>query len=135
MTTVKSTYAGSLHVQSTHVASGVSLETDAPIDNHGKGESFSPTDLFVTSLASCMMTIMGISAESYGFRLEGAYAEVQKVMAASPRRVAEIVIDLHFPDGRTYGDREKRVIESAAHTCPVANSIHPDVKKTIRFHY
>lgn len=135
MTTVKSTYVGDLEVQSLHVASGAQLATVAPIDNHGKGDKFSPTDLLATSLASCMLTIMGISAESYGFTLKGAYAEVQKIMAASPRRVAEIIIDLYFPDGASYGDREKRVIESAAHTCPVANSLHPELIKTIRFHY
>lgn len=135
MTTVKSTYVGDLEVQSLHVASGAQLATVAPIDNHGKGDKFSPTDLLATALASCMLTIMGISAESYGFSLKGAYAEVQKIMAASPRRVAEIIIDLYFPDGASYGDREKRVIESAAHTCPVANSLHPELIKTIRFHY
>lgn len=135
MTTVKSTYQGNLRVVSEHVASGATIHTDAPIDNHGTGDGFSPTDLFCTSLASCMLTIMGISANSYGFELKGATAEVQKVMAASPRRVAEIIIDLHFPDGASYGEREKRLIESAAHTCPVANSLSPDVIKTIRFHY
>lgn len=135
MTTVTSTYTGQLRVTSQHVASGSQIHTDAPLDNHGKGEGFSPTDLLCTSLASCMLTIMGISAESYGFSIVGAYADVQKIMAANPRRVAEIVIDLHFPQGASYGPRERRLIESAAKTCPVANSIHPDIIKTFTFHY
>ncbi len=135
MTTATSTYEGDLRVASVHVASGAAIHTDAPVDNHGKGDGFSPTDLLCTSLASCMLTIMGISAAGHGFELKGARAEVQKIMAANPRRVAEIVIDLYFPDGASYGDREKRLIESAAHTCPVANSLHPDIIKTIRFNY
>ena len=135
MTKIKTTYLGDLHVEAVHLDSGSRIETDAPVDNQGKGELFSPTDLFATSLASCMITIMGISARKYGFALEGAWAEVEKVMAASPRRVAEIIIDLHFPDGSTYGDREKRIIEVVAKACPVSNSLHPEVKKTLRFHY
>ncbi|HBG54101.1 MAG TPA: osmotically inducible protein OsmC [Rikenellaceae bacterium] len=135
MTKIKATYLGDLHIEAVHLHSGSRIQTDAPVDNQGKGELFSPTDLFAASLAACMMTIMGISARSYGFALEGAYAEVEKIMASSPRRVGEIVIDLFFPDGKTYGEREKRLIETAAKTCPVANSIHPEVKKTIRFHY
>ncbi|MDD4920550.1 MAG: OsmC family protein [Bacteroidales bacterium] len=135
MTKIKATYLGDLHIEAVHLHSGSRIQTDAPVDNQGKGELFSPTDLFAASLAACMMTIMGISARSYGFALEGAYAEVEKIMASSPRRVGEIVIDLFFPDGKTYGEREKRLIETATKTCPVANSIHPEVKKTIRFHY
>ena len=135
MTKIKATYLGDLHVEAIHLQSGSKIETDAPVDNQGKGEFFSPTDMFATSLAACMMTIMGISARSYGFAMEGAYAEVEKIMASSPRRVGEIIIDLYFPDGKSYGDREKRIIEAAAATCPVANSVHPDLKKTVRFHY
>ncbi|MBP6868418.1 MAG: OsmC family protein [Bacteroidales bacterium] len=135
MTKIKATYLGDLHVEAIHLQSGSKIETDAPVDNQGKGELFSPTDMFATSLAACMMTIMGISARSYGFAMEGAYAEVEKIMASSPRRVGEIIIDLYFPDGKSYGDREKRIIEAAAATCPVANSVHPDLKKTVRFHY
>lgn len=135
MTKIRTTYMGDLHIEAIHLDSKSRIETDAPVDNQGKGERFSPTDLLATSLAACMITIMGISARNYGFALEGAYAEVEKVMASSPRRVGEIIIDLYFPDGGTYGDREKRIIEAAAATCPVANSLHPDLKKTLRFHY
>jgi uncharacterized OsmC-like protein len=134
MTKIKTTYLGDLHVEAIHLDSGSRIETDAPVDNQGKGELFSPTDLFATSLASCMITIMGISARDHGFALEGAWAEVEKVMAASPRRVAEIIIDMYFPDGSTYGDRERRIIEAAAKACPVSNSLHPEVKKTLRCH-
>ena len=133
MTKMKTTYLGNLRTEAIHLQSGNKLITDAPLDNHGKGEFFSPTDLFATSLASCMMTIMGISAESYGFSLDGLYAETEKIMGTNPRRVVEIKIDLHFP--RTYTDKERRLIESSARTCPVSNSVHPDIKKTITFHY
>ncbi|MDD5313836.1 MAG: OsmC family protein [Bacteroidales bacterium] len=135
MTKIRTTYIGDLHVQAIHLDSGSLIETDAPVDNQGKGELFAPTDLFATSLAACMITIMGISARNYGFALEGAYAEVEKVMASSPRRVAEIIVDLHFPDGKSYSERERKLIEAAAKACPVANSLHPDLKKTLRFHY
>ena len=134
MTKINTVYCGGLHTEATHVQSGTVLTTDAPLDNHGRGESFSPTDLFATSLTSCMMTIMGISAESYGFSIEGLRAETEKIMAANPRRVAEIIIDLYF-SANNYTDQQKRLIESAARTCPVHNSMSPDVIKTIRFHY
>lgn len=135
MTKIRTTYIGDLHIEAIHLESGSRIETDAPVDNQGKGELFSPTDLLATSLAACMITIMGISARNYGFALEGAYAEVEKTMASSPRRIAEIIIDMYFPDGKSYGNREKKIIEAAATACPVANSLHPDLKKTLRFHY
>ena len=128
-------YKGNLRNEVTHLQSGTKILTDAPLDNHGKGESFSPTDLLASSLGCCMLTIMGISAQSYGFTLEGTKVETEKIMGTDPRRVIEIKIDFHFPEGSNFTPQQKRVIESAAKTCPVANSLHPDVKKTINFNW
>lgn len=132
---MKTTYLGNLRTEIEHLQSGTKIITDAPLDNHGKGESFSPTDMFASALASCMLTIMGISAESYGFSIDGTTVETEKVMGTNPRRVVEIIVDIHFPAGNNYTDKEKRLIESAAKTCPVSNSLHPEIKKTINFHY
>jgi uncharacterized OsmC-like protein len=128
-------YVGNLRNEVTHLQSGTTILTDAPLDNHGKGESFSPTDLLASSLGCCMLTIMGISAQSYGFTLEGTTVETEKIMGTDPRRVVEIKIDFHFPDGSNFTPQQKRIIESAAKTCPVANSLHPDLKKTINFNW
>ncbi len=135
MTKMKTIYLGGLRTEIEHLQSGNKVITDAPLDNNGKGEFFSPTDLFASSLGSCMLTIMGMSANSYGFSIDGTEVEIEKIMAANPRRVAEIVIDFHFPKGVKYGEKERRLIESAARTCPVANSLHPDIIKTVRFNY
>ena len=128
-------YKGNLRNEVTHLQSGTKILTDAPLDNHGKGESFSPTDLLASSLGCCMLTIMGISAQSYGFTLEGTKIETEKIMGTDPRRVVEIKIDFHFPEGSNFTPQQKRIIESAAKTCPVANSLHPDLKKTINFNW
>ena len=135
MTKMLTKYVGNLRNEVTHLQSGTTILTDAPLDNHGKGESFSPTDLLASSLGCCMLTIMGISAQSYGFTLEGTTVETEKIMGTDPRRVVEIKIDFHFPDGSNFTPQQKRVIESAAKTCPVANSLHPDLKKTINFNW
>ena len=135
MTKISTDYTGNLRTEAIHEQSGSKLVTDAPLDNHGKGEFFSPTDLLTTALGSCMLTIMGISAQEYGYNLEGTTVETEKIMGTNPRRVVEIKITINFPKGNDYTDRQKRVIESAAKTCPVANSLHPDLKKTIVFNY
>lgn len=135
MTKMRTIYLGDLRTEIEHIQSGNKVKTDAPLDNNGKGEYFSPTDLFASSLGSCMLTIMGISAKSYGFNIDGTRLEIEKIMAANPRRVAEIIIDYYFPKGIKYSVKEKRLLESTARTCPVANSLHPDIIKTIRFHY
>ncbi len=135
MTKMITRYMGNLRNEVTHQQSGTKILTDAPLDNHGKGESFSPTDLLASSLGCCMLTIMGISAQSYGFTLEGTTVETEKVMGTDPRRVVEIKIDFHFPEGSNFTPQQKRIIESAARTCPVANSLHPDLKKTINFNW
>lgn len=135
MTKITTVYSGNLRTEAVHQQSGTKIITDAPLDNHGKGESFSPTDLFATALGSCMLTIMGISAQSYGFSLEGTTIETEKIMGTDPRRVVELKLDITFPKGNNYTDQQKRIIEAAARTCPVANSIHPDIKKSITFNY
>lgn len=135
MTKMRTLYLGSLRTEIEHIQSGNKVITDAPLDNNGKGEFFSPTDLFSSALASCMLTIMGMSANSYGFSIDGTEVETEKIMAANPRRVAEIIVDFHFPKGVKYTDKEKRLLESAARTCPVANSLHPDIIKRVNFHY
>lgn len=126
------TYQGDLRTQAVHLASDNTIITDAPTDNHGKGEAFSPTDLTATSLATCMITIMGISAQSRGWDLVGTRAEILKVMASGPRRISRIEIDMHMPKG-DFSDDDKKILEKAALTCPVAMSLHPDIEQVIRF--
>lgn len=135
MATSKVTYAGNLRTEAMHLQSGDRIKTDAPTDNHGRGEHFSPTDLVCSALASCMLTIMGVSAEAHGFSIDGTTADVQKVMAANPRRIAEIIIDLHIPNSNNLDARARKFIELSAKECPVAQSLHPDTKKTINFYY
>ena len=112
MTKMRTTYLGT---EILHEQSGNKIITDAPLDNHGKGEYFSPTDIFASSLASCMLTIMGISAQSYGFNIDGTTVEIEKEMAANPRRVARIVVDITFPKGQRYDDKAKRLIVRSPH--------------------
>ena len=135
MTKMRTQYLGNLRTEIEHIQSGNKIITDAPLDNNGKGEFFSPTDMFSSSLGSCMLTIIGIAANTHGFSIDGTTLEIEKVMAANPRRVAEIKIDVHFPKGANYTDKQKRIIEAAAKTCPVANSLHPDEIKNITYIY
>lgn len=133
MATSKVLYNGDLRTTATHLQSSVEIITDAPVDNQGKGEAFSPTDLLATSLASCMFTIMGIAARTHEIDLDGASAEVTKVMGTDPRRVTEIQVNFNFPLKDTYTDKQKKILENAALTCPVHYSLHPDIKKPINF--
>jgi uncharacterized OsmC-like protein len=126
-------YLGELRTEATHLQSGTLINTDAPKDNHGKGEAFSPTDLTATSLASCMISIMGIVSMKEGFtNVDGATGEVTKIMYSEPRRIGEIHVKITFPK-KDYTDKEKRIYENAAYTCPVAKSLHPDIKQIIEF--
>jgi len=131
MATIHTTYLGGLRTEATHLQSGTKIITDAPTDNKGKGEACSPTDLLVESVAWCMLTTMGIAADVHGIDIDGTECEVTKIMAANPRRVAEVVTNLKFP--KTYTDKEKEILERAALTCPVAVSLHSDVIKTVDF--
>lgn len=126
-------YCGGLRTKAIHLKSGVELITDAPTDNNGKGESFSPTDLASCSLASCMMTIIGIMAQNHGFDMVGTRAEITKVMSSDPRKIAEVKIRLVFPDTLNADEKRKIMIKRAAHTCPVALSLNESVIQTITF--
>ena len=134
MPTSEITYSGELRTKAIHLQSGTAIITDAPVDNYGKGEAFSPTDLLSTSLGCCMLTIMGIVARNHQLNIDGTKAVVTKIMDANPRRVTEIVIDFTFPSGNFTG-KEKALLEHAALNCPVAKSIHPDIKQKISFNY
>lgn len=126
-------YCGGLRTKAVHLKSGVEIITDAPVDNNGKGESFSPTDLASCSLASCMMTIIGILAQNHGFDIVGTKAEVTKVMSSDPRKIAEVKIRLVFPSSFKADDKRKTMVKRAAHTCPVALSLHESVGQNITF--
>ena len=132
-TTATVRYCGGLHCELTHNLSGSQTATDAPTDNQGKGEAFSPTDLLTTSLAACALTIMGIKAQSLGVVLDGAQAEVHKPMAANPRRVAAVRVDFHL--SAAYDAHTRSLLEAAARSCPVAHSLHPDLAQEMVFHY
>ncbi|MBR5734455.1 MAG: OsmC family protein [Desulfovibrionaceae bacterium] len=133
MPTVTAKYLGNLRVECTHCATGTQIITDAPLDNHGKGEAFSPTDLCVTALASCAMTIIGIYGQAHDVDVTGTQIEVVKTMSANPpRRIAKIEVVFTMPD-REYTDKQKIMIERAANTCPVHLSLHPDIEQIITF--
>lgn len=134
MKTSKITYIGNLRTEAVHLQSGNTIITDAPTDNNGKGEAFSPTDLLSTSLGCCMLTIMGIVAQRHAIDMEGTVVEITKIMESNPRRVGEIIVELNMPKNN-YSDKEKDLLEHAAHTCPVAKSLSPDLKQTIIFNY
>jgi putative redox protein len=122
-------YNGGLRSTLTHVKSGSSFETDAPTDNHGMGKRFSPTDLLATSLATCMITVMGIKARSMGFDLEGIHIDVLKTMKADPRRVGGIDLTFHIPGSLSNIDDEtKAILKNTGENCPVMKSIHPDIE-------
>tara|TARA_B000000532_G_C18713129_1_gene339142 strand:+ start:19 stop:420 length:402 start_codon:yes stop_codon:yes gene_type:complete len=126
-------YKGELRTEAVHLSSGKAIITDAPVDNKGKGEAFSPTDLVATALGSCMMTIMGIVAEREGIKLDGTIAEVEKVMATNPRRIGEIIIKIKCIQKLNRDERDK--LERAAKTCPVSRSLSENLKETVEFIY
>jgi uncharacterized OsmC-like protein len=134
MTTIKSKYLGDLRTECVHLQSGNKIFTDAPTDNRGKGEAFSPTDLLATSLGSCIMTIMGIVARDNDIDIVGTELNITKIMASDPRRVAEVIVEFNFPD-KEYTDEEKKIIESVAGTSPVPLSVHLDMKQTIKMNW
>jgi putative redox protein len=123
-------YKGALRTECKHLRSGNSILTDAPVDNKGKGETFSPTDLVATSLAACILTTIGIKLEEKGVDITGAKAEVEKVMASDPRRISEINMKIYMP-AKNYSDKEKVLIEKIAHHCPVGRSLNADLKETM----
>jgi len=128
-------YEDNLRTVCTHLRSGVSIETDAPTDNHGKGERFSPTDLVATALGSCMLTIMGMKSRDIDLDLNGVKIEIEKIMASEPRRISGINLTFHFPDDFTADEKQRTILERAAKTCPVIYSINPEIKVDILFNW
>ena len=133
MNNIKISYKGRLRTVVTHTLTGEIIETDAPIDNNGKGEKFSPTDLFASSLGSCMLTIMGITAQSHGFSIDGSSINLEKIMGKNPRRVAEIHLDINIKGVLT--EKQRQMLVKAAKHCPVSKSIHPEIKENVLFHF
>ena len=134
METSRIAYLGELRTKALHINSGNEIVTDAPPDNKGKGEFFSPTDLVATALGCCMLTIMGISARENNFVIDGTEVWITKVMVPNPRRIGEVIVEFDFPKIK-YSEKEKKLIELAARTCPVSQSLHPDLKQSILFNY
>jgi putative redox protein len=129
-------YEGDLRTTCTHLKSSSSFETDAPVDNHGKGERFSPTDLMATSLATCMVTVMGIKARSMELDLNGIEVEVDKIMKAEPRRIGGINLIFHIPEHlKDIDEHKKDILKHIAHTCPVAQSINPEIKVHVNWNW
>jgi len=132
MATVETTYIGDLRTENIHVQSGTKILTDAPTDNQGRGEAFSPTDLLAVALGTCMLTTIAIKTRNDGINIEGAKCSVTKIMSSSPpRKVAELQIKLQFP--KQYSDQEQKLLEEIALNCPVYLSLHPDMTKTVDF--
>lgn len=128
-------YKGDLRCVATHLQSGTDIETDAPTDNQGKGERFSPTDLVATALGTCMITTMGIKARTLNISLEGTRLEVTKVMVSDPRRIGKIVVHMYFPDTLQPDEKTKEILERTARTCPVERTLHPDVELDMQFYW
>ena len=131
--TSKVTYLGNLRTENTHLKSGDTYFTDAPTDNNGKGEAFSPTDTVATGLANCMLTVMGIKAQGLNIEMSGTTAEVTKIMASDPRRISKIEVVLNLPFEADV--KHKKILEHTAKTCPVLNSLHPEIEKDISFNW
>lgn len=133
MSTAKVTYLGELRTECEHLKSGNKFITDAPTDNQGKGEAFSPTDTVATGMANCMITVMGIKARDLNVNMDGTTALVTKTMAANPRRISKIEVILDFPSG--IDSKSQKILENTARTCPVIQSLHPDIEKEITFNW
>ena len=128
-------YEGNLRTVATHLQSGTVIETDAPTDNQGKGERFSPSDLVATALGNCMLTIMGIKARDMGLDLEGTTVDVTKIMASEPRRIGGVKIMFHFTERLKVDEKQRTILERAAMTCPVIESLNKGIEKDINFNW
>ena len=129
------TYDGNLRTVGQHLRSGSTIETDAPVDNNGKGERFSPSDLVATALGSCMLTIMGMRAVEMNVDLKGTSIEVEKIMKQDPRRIGGLNLTFHFADSLEVNERQQKILQKAAETCPVAYSINPDIELNVKFNW
>ena len=130
---IEITYTRNLHTQCSHLQSGNKIITDAPVENHGSGEAFSPTDLAVTALGSCLLTIMGIAAKTHGINIDQSIARVTKIMSKNPRRIGKIIVVIDIP--YKLSSKEERLLNQAAKSCPVHHSLHPDIEKEININY
>ena len=129
----KVTYLGDLRTRNEHVRSGGTFITDAPVDNHGKGEAFSPTDTIPAGLANCMLTVMAIKARNMKLDMAGTTAEVTKIMASGPRRIARIGVIVNLPfEADT---KQRKILENTAETCPVVYTLHPDIEMDMIFNW
>jgi uncharacterized OsmC-like protein len=128
-------YKSGLRTSATHLQSGTTIETDAPSDNQGKGERFSPTDLMATALGTCMITTMAIKANTLNIDLDGTRVEVTKIMVSDPRRIGKLVAHLFFPAHLNLDDKTKEILERTARTCPVERSLHPDIQLDMAFNW
>jgi putative redox protein len=128
-------YKGDLRSTATHLQSGTQIETDAPTDNQGKGERFSPTDLVVTALGTCMITTMAIKAGTMQIQLDGTRLDVTKIMYSDPRRIGKIIVHVFFPTQLGLDDKQKEILERTARTCPVERTLHPDVELDMQFNW
>jgi len=126
-------YKSDLRTEAVHVQSGTLIETDAPTDNQGKGERFSPTDLVAVALGTCMVTTMAIKARTMGLALDGTKVDVTKIMVSDPRRIGKLVAHVYFAPGITDDIRTREILEKTAHTCPVERSLHPDIELDLQF--
>lgn len=133
MATSKITYVGELRTVCIHLQSGTQILTDAPTDNHGKGEAFSPTDLVATALGSCMVSIMGIKCRDLDIDVKDSTVSVTKIMQAEPRKIAKIIVELDM--SITASEKNKTILERSAMTCPVLLSLHPDIEKEVVFNW
>ncbi|MBA2583051.1 MAG: OsmC family protein [Bacteroidetes bacterium] len=134
MEIAKIDYVGDLTTESVHLKSGSKINTDAPVDNNGKGLAFSPTDLLCASLGSCMLTVMGIVADNNNLNIKGTRITLSKIMASEPRRVGEIILDFTMPENQ-FSEKEKQLLKNAALNCPVAKSLKAEIKQTVKFNF
>lgn len=133
---IKNIYLGNLRTELEHLKSGQKLITDAPTDNKGKGEAFSPTDTVCAALSSCILTTMAIRTENENIDLTGTVTDVTKIMTSQPpRKIAEIHVDIHIPERLQLSDRQKELLKHIAHTCPVSLSLHPDIVQKLNFNF
>lgn len=133
--TSKIIYKGNLRTIATHIASQSVIETDAPVDNQGKGERFSPTDLVATALGSCILTIMGVKARDLNIDMSETTTEIEKIMGTDPRRIIGIKVQINFPKQMIVDEKQKIILERTALHCPVHKSLHPDIKTDIIFNW
>ena len=134
MPTIQTIYLGDLRTEATHVRSGNKIITDAPVDNNGKGEFFSPTDMVAAALGSCMLTLMDLAARRIGVDIRNTKVDISKTMSSEPpRRIAQISLNFYLP--ADFPDKTKTILQQAALTCPVGKSLHPDLQQVVNFHY